>query len=169
MAGSYRVGLGYDVHPFAIADTHRALVLGGVTIEGSPALAGHSDADAVAHAVADALLGPSGLGDLGSLFPSSDDTYRDADSMALLADVAARVRRVGWRVENVDVVIAAEAPKLAPFVDAMARNVSHALADLAPADGQPVFVSVKPKRGEGLGFVGRAEGVAAWAVAQLVR
>jgi 2-C-methyl-D-erythritol 2,4-cyclodiphosphate synthase len=157
------------VHPFAVADTHRSLVLGGVTIEGAPALAGHSGADAVAHAVADALLGPSGLGDLGTMFPSSDDTYRDADSMQLLTEVAARVRAAGWRVENVDVVIAAEAPKLAPFVDAMARNVAAALAGVAPADNEAVFVSVAPKHGEGIGFVGRAEGVAAWAVALLVR
>ncbi len=165
----HRVGVGFDVHPFALADTHRVLVLGGVEIEGSPALAGHSDADAVAHAVADALLGPAGLGDLGTLFPASDEKYRAADSMQLLADVAARVQRAGWRVENVDVVIAAEAPKLAPHVDAMARNVAAALEAVAPGDGAPVFVSVKPKRGEGLGFVGRAEGVAAWVVAQLVR
>ena len=167
--GTYRVGFGYDVHPFALADTGRSLVLGGVVIAGSPGLAGHSDADAVAHAVADALLGPSGLGDLGTLFPASDERYRGADSMQLLTDVATRVRRVGWRVENVDVVIAAEAPKLAPFIDAMARNVSAALDELAPAHGQPVFVSVTPKRGEGIGFVGRGEGVAAWAVAMLVR
>jgi 2-C-methyl-D-erythritol 2,4-cyclodiphosphate synthase len=165
----HRVGVGYDVHPFALADTRRALVLGGVLIEGSPALAGHSDADAVAHAVADALLGPSGLGDLGTLFPSSDEQYRGADSMHLLTEVAARVQRSGWRVENVDVVIAAEAPKLAPFVDAMARNVAAALEVVAPRDGEPVFVSVKPKRGEGMGFVGRAEGIAVWAVAMLVR
>ncbi|HEY1739055.1 MAG TPA: 2-C-methyl-D-erythritol 2,4-cyclodiphosphate synthase [Acidimicrobiia bacterium] len=166
---AHRVGLGFDVHPFALADTRRPLVLGGVVIEGSPALAGHSDADAVAHAVADALLGPSGLGDLGLLFPSSDERYRGADSMQLLADVAGRVQRAGWRVENVDVVIAAEAPKLAPHVDAMVHNVAAALDAVAPADGTPVYVSVTPKRGEGLGFVGRAEGVAVWAVAQLVR
>src|SRR3954462_11615518 len=138
-----RVGLGDDVHPFG---TEGSLVIGGVTVDEAPALVGHSDADVVAHAVADALLGPSGLGDLGSLFPSSDDRYRDADSMQLLTEVAARVRRVGWRVENVDVAIAAEAPKLAPFVETMARNVSAALDELAPVDGQPVFVSVKPKR-----------------------
>ncbi|HEY3832168.1 MAG TPA: 2-C-methyl-D-erythritol 2,4-cyclodiphosphate synthase [Acidimicrobiia bacterium] len=169
MTVQHRVGLGFDVHPFALADTRRPLVLGGVVIEGSPALAGHSDADAVAHAVADALLGPSGLGDLGTLFPSSDERYRGADSMQLLADVAVRVHGAGWRVDNIDVVIAAEAPKLAPFVDAMARNVASALDAVAPTDDTPVFVSVTPKRGEGLGFVGRAEGIAAWAVAQLVR
>ncbi len=165
----HRVGLGYDVHPFALADTRRPLVLGGVVIEGSPALAGHSDGDAVAHAVADALLGPAGLGDLGTLFPSSDEQYRGADSMQLLADVAARIGRAGWRVENVDVVIAAEAPKLAPHIDEMARNVSGVLDIVAVDEATPVFVSVKPKRGEGLGFIGRAEGVAAWAVAMLLR
>ena len=164
----HRVGLGYDVHPFALADTHRPLVLGGVTIDGSPGLAGHSDADTVEHAVADALLGPAGLGDLGTMYPASDERYRNANSMQLLADVAARAAAAGWRVENVDVVIAAEAPRLAPFVDAMSRNVSAALTPLALADDHTVFVSVRAKRGEGLGFVGRVEGVAAWAVAMLV-
>jgi 2-C-methyl-D-erythritol 2,4-cyclodiphosphate synthase len=166
--GTHRVGFGYDVHPFALADPGRVLVIGGVTIAGAPGLAGHSDADVVAHAVADALLGPAGLGDLGSLFPASEEQYRGADSIALLRDVAARVRAAGWQVENVDIAIAAEAPKLAPFVGEMAQTISGALEAVAP-DGAPVFVSVKPKRGEGIGFVGRGEGIAAWAVALLVR
>ncbi len=162
-----RVGLGYDVHPFDTEASTRPLVLGGVVLDGAPGLVGHSDGDAVAHAVGDALLGPCGLGDLGSLFPASDDRYRGADSIALLREVATRVRAAGWCVENVDVVIAAEQPKLAPFVAAMAANLSAALGSVA-ADAAPVFVSVQPKRGEGVGFVGRAEGIAVWALALLI-
>jgi 2-C-methyl-D-erythritol 2,4-cyclodiphosphate synthase len=158
MSGT-RVGLGYDVHPFADAAAPvRPLVLGGVTVDG-PGLAGHSDADAVCHAVADALLGPAGLPDLGTLFPASDDTYRGASSMELLRDVVERTRTAGWRVVNVDVVITAETPRLAPHLAAIAANLTGVL------DG--AFVSVKPKRGEGIGAVGRAEGIACWAVALL--
>lgn len=152
-----RIGLGYDIHPFAGGES-RALVLGGVRIDGR-GLAGHSDADAVCHAIADALLGPSGLPDLGSLFPASDDTYRDASSLELLRDVVGRVAAVGWSAVNVDVVIAAEEPRLAPHLDAM-------VAQLVPVLGG-AHVSVKPKRGEGIGTVGRAEGIACWAVALL--
>jgi 2-C-methyl-D-erythritol 2,4-cyclodiphosphate synthase len=154
-----RVGLGYDIHAFADSTVdQRPLVLGGVTIEG-PGLEGHSDADAVCHAVADALLGPAGLADLGSLFPASDDRYRDASSIELLRDVVRRVEDAGWSVVNVDVVVNAERPRLAPHLDAMIENLGRAL------DG--AFVSVKPKRGEGIGAVGRAEGIACWAVALL--
>ena len=154
-----RVGLGYDIHPFVDAAVDaRPLVLGGVTIDG-PGLDGHSDADAVCHAVADALLGPAGLPDLGSLFPASDDTYRDASSIELLRDVVQRIDAAGWSVVNVDVVIAAEEPRLAPHLGAMVAN-------LAPVLGG-AHVSVKPKRGEGIGTVGRSEGIACWAVALL--
>ena len=149
-----RVGMGFDVHPFGGPGP---LVLGGVEIEG-PGLRGHSDADAVAHAVADALLGAAGLADLGTLFPASDDRYRGASSMVLLADVVARVRDAGWTTGNVDVVIAAEQPRLGPHVAAMGAALSAVV-------GGPV--SVKAKRGEGLGAIGRAEGIAAWAVALL--
>jgi len=162
-----RVGLGFDVHPFG---GDGPLVLGGVVIDG-PGLSGHSDADAVAHAVADALLGPVGLPDLGTLFPASDPGLRGASSIGLLEEVARRVVEEGWRVANVDVVVAAEAPRLGPWTEAMAANLSSALAparaDAADDDG--VHVSVKPKRGEGLGFVGRSEGIAVWAVALLER
>lgn len=158
-----RVGLGFDVHPFGDGGT---LVLGGVELEG-PALAGHSDADAVAHAVADALLGASGLPDLGTLFPAGDDRYRDASSIGLLREVAARVAAAGWQVVNVDVIVAAERPVLAPHVGAMANNLSRALVAIFPDPGAQRVVSVKPKRGEGLGAIGRAEGIAAWAVALL--
>jgi len=149
--------MGYDVHPFG-ADGSRPLVLGGVTIDGR-GLAGHSDADAVCHAVADALLGPAGLPDLGALFPASDDTYRDASSLALLRDVTARVADAGWSVVNVDVVVNAEEPRLAPHLGAMVQNVGDALGG--------AHVSITPKRGEGIGTVGRREGIQCWAVALL--
>jgi 2-C-methyl-D-erythritol 2,4-cyclodiphosphate synthase len=153
-----RVGLGFDVHPF---DDDAPLVLAGVTLAG-PGLSGHSDADAVAHAVADALLGPSGLPDLGTLFPASDERYHDASSLDLLRDVCARVAAEGWQVVNVDIVVNAEAPRLAPHLDAMTRNLVDVL-------GRDVFVSIKPKRGEGIGAVGRGEGIAVWAIALLER
>jgi 2-C-methyl-D-erythritol 2,4-cyclodiphosphate synthase len=153
-----RVGLGYDVHPFADEDDARPLVLGGVTIDGR-GLAGHSDADAVCHAVADALLGPAGLPDLGALFPASDDAYRDASSLGLLRDVVARVAAAGWSVVNVDVVVNAETPRLAPHLDAMTAAVRDALGG--------AHVSITPKRGEGIGAVGRGEAIQCWAVALL--
>lgn len=156
-----RVGLGYDVHPFvATTDVARPLVLAGVVLDG-PGLEGHSDADAVCHAVADALLGPAGLPDLGTLFPASDDRYRGASSVELLRDVVDRIAAEGWSVVNVDVVIAAEQPRLAPHLDAMVANLTEIIGD--------AFVSVKPKRGEGIGAVGRVEGIACWAVALLER
>jgi len=150
-----RVGMGYDVHPFA---TDRPLVLGGVLIPG-PGLVGHSDADAVAHAVSDALLGPAGLPDLGTLFPASDARWRGASSIALLREVVERVAAEGWTVGNVDVVVNAERPTLAPHVDAMRANLAEVLGG--------AHVSVTPKRGEGVGAVGRAEAIAVWAVALL--
>lgn len=165
-----RVGLGFDVHPFAPdAPGGARLVLGGVSIADAPKLSGHSDGDAVAHAVADALLGAAGLGDLGTRYPANDEQYDDADSMALLREVADAVRHAGWDVANVDVVIAAEQPRLAPHVETMAANVRAALAQAAEPMHGGVFVSVQAKRGEGLGFVGRAEGIAVWAVALLER
>ena len=161
-----RVGLGFDIHPFGDAPP---LVLGGVRIAGSPRLAGHSDGDAVAHAVADALLGPTGLPDLGTLFPATDEQYRDADSMLLLADVAERVGHLGWWVENVDIVVAAEQPVLGPHVDAIVANLVDALAPTREPMGGGIGVAIRPKRGEGLGAIGRAEGIAVWAVAALFR
>lgn len=160
-----RVGLGYDVHPFG---GEGPLVLGGVMLEGS-GLAGHSDGDAVAHAVADALLGAAGLPDLGTLFPASDEQYRGVSSIGLLHDVAQRVARQSWWVGNVDVVVAAEAPKLSPHVEAMSANLVAALRPAAEPMGGGIVVTVKPKRGEGLGAIGRVEGIAVWAVALLER
>lgn len=161
------MGLGFDVHPFS-DDPARHLVLGGVTVEGA-GLAGHSDADVVAHAVADAVLGAAGLEDLGTLFPASDDRYRGASSIALLADVAARVATTRLWIVNVDVVVAAERPVLGPHTAAMARNIRDALQPAREPMGDGVHVSVKPKRAEGLGAIGRAEGIGAWAVALLER
>ncbi len=158
LAMNQRIGNGYDVHPFAPEGDARALVLAGVEIPGHRGLAGHSDADAIAHAVADALLGPAGLPDLGSMFPASDERYRGASSMKLLADVVARVRGAGWSVGNVNVVVNAEAPNLAAHLPAMVANLGAVL---------DAFVSITPKRGEGIGAIGRAEGIAVWAVALL--
>ena len=160
----YRIGLGFDVHPFGDAPP---LVLGGVQIAEAPQLQGHSDGDAIAHAIADALLGAAGLPDLGTLFPASDESLRGADSLALLQQVAARVARDGWWVDNVDVAVAAETPKLAPHTPAMVDRLVGALAPARQPMGTGIVVSVKPKRAEGLGAIGRAEGIAVWAVALL--
>jgi 2-C-methyl-D-erythritol 2,4-cyclodiphosphate synthase len=161
-----RVGHGFDIHPFGV---NPPLVLGGVRIDGSPRLSGHSDGDAIAHAVADSLLGPTGLPDLGTLFPAHEEQLRDADSMKLLADVAERVAQLGWWVDNVDIVVAAEKPALAPHVEAMVANVTAALAPTREPMGPGIGVAIRPKRGEGLGAIGRAEGIAVWAVAALFR
>jgi 2-C-methyl-D-erythritol 2,4-cyclodiphosphate synthase len=160
-----RIGIGYDVHPF---DASRRLVLGGVALD-HVGLAGHSDADAVVHAVADAVLGPCGLPDLGTLFPASDDAYRGVSSLDLLRDIAGRVRVAGWWIANIDVVIAAEAPPLAPYIEAMAANIAAAVAPAREPMGEGIHVSVKAKRGEGIGAIGRSEGIAVWAVASLER
>ena|SRR5438128_633810 len=161
-----RVGLGFDVHPFG---EEPPLVLGGVRIADAPRLAGHSDGDVVAHAVADSLLGPAGLPDLGTLFPDGDETLRNADSMGLLADVVQRIASDRWWVENVDVVIAAERPRLAPHLEQMQANLLEVLAPLKEPMGHGINVSVRPKRAEGLGAIGRAEGIATWVVALLSR
>ncbi|NCW91659.1 MAG: 2-C-methyl-D-erythritol 2,4-cyclodiphosphate synthase [Acidimicrobiia bacterium] len=153
-----RVGQGFDVHRFA--DDDRPLVLGGVTIPGERGLLGHSDADAVAHAVADALLGAAGLGDIGMHFPDTDLRWKGADSMQLLREVTSLVARDGWRVENVDVNVVCERPKIAPHRADMQENLSAAV-------GAPV--SVKGRRAEGLGAIGRAEGIACLAVALLTK
>jgi 2-C-methyl-D-erythritol 2,4-cyclodiphosphate synthase len=162
----FRVGLGYDIHPFG---TGGPLVLGGVPIDDGARLAGHSDGDAVAHAVSDAILGAAGLPDLGTLYPASDEQWRDADSLALLSECATRIAKDRWWVGNVDVVVAAEAPKLAPHVETMAANVSRALTPAREPMGEQILVSIKPKRGEGLGPIGRAEGIAVWAVVLIGR
>lgn len=150
-----RVGMGFDVHAFS-DDPSRACVLGGVRFDGARGLVGHSDADVVAHAVAEALLGAAGLGDLGEHFPDTDERWRGVDSIDLLVEVAAMVRDAGWQPLNVDCSVVLEAPKLAPVRDAMRARLTEAVA--AP-------VTVKARRGEGLGAIGRGEGVACFAVA----
>ncbi len=153
------MGLGFDVHPFS-DDPARRLVLGGVHLPGQRALAGHSDADVVAHAIADALLGAAGLGDLGDHFADTDPAWAGADSLAILAAVTALVANEGWSVGNVDCTVVLEAPKLAPHRAEMAAR----LGDVVSAP-----VSVKATRAEGLGAIGRGEGVACWAVALIER
>ena len=150
-----RVGQGFDVHPFS-DDPERPLVLGGVPFPGARGLAGHSDADVVAHAVTDALLGAAGLGDIGQHFPDTDPAFAGADSIDLLCRAVADVRAAGWAPQNVDCTVVLEAPKLAPH-----RADMH--ARLTDVVGAPV--TVKGKRAEGLGALGRAEGVACFAVA----
>lgn len=155
-----RVGTGFDVHPLVAG---RPLILGGVRLEHPRGLAGHSDADVLAHAVADALLGAAGLGDLGRHFPPGDARYAGADSLGLLSRVRALVAAQGWAIGNVDATVIAEAPRLAPHLDAMRANLARAL-------GVPLAdVSVKAKTSEKLGYVGREEGIAAQAVALIQR
>lgn len=155
MTPAPRVGLGFDVHPFS-DDPTRPLILGGVAVEGR-GLVGHSDADAVAHAVADALLGAAGLDDLGTLFPASEASLAGVDSMDLLARVVLMVTS-HFHIGNVDAKVVLEAPRLAPHRHRMATRLSEVV-------GAPV--SVTAKRAEGLGALGRHEGVACWAVALL--
>lgn len=154
MTPNIRVGHGYDIHPFS-HDNSRLLVLGGVVFDG-PGLSGHSDADAVAHAVIDAVLGAVGLGDIGELFPDTDPALAGADSMVLLAEAVSQVRAAGWAVVNVDCTVVTEHPKLAPKRTEMESRLSDVV-------GAPV--TVKGKRAEGLGSLGRREGVACMAVA----
>jgi len=149
------VGQGFDVHPFS-DDPARPLVLGGVTFPEGPGLAGHSDADVVAHAVTDALLGAAGLGDIGQHFPDTDPAWAGADSIELLCRAVADVRAAGWQPQNVDCTVVLETPKLAPHRDAMSGRLSAAV-------GAPV--TIKGKRAEGLGALGRGEGIACFAVA----
>jgi len=153
-----RIGQGFDVHALVAG---RRLVIGGVEIPFERGLAGHSDADVLLHAVADALLGAAGLGDIGRHFPDTDPQFKGADSRALLREVAARVRRAGYAVGNVDATIIAQAPKMAPHVAQMTANIA---ADLGIA---PARVNVKAKTTERLGFAGRGEGIAAEAIALL--
>jgi 2-C-methyl-D-erythritol 2,4-cyclodiphosphate synthase len=150
-----RVGQGFDVHAFS-DDADRVLVLGGVVFEGEAGLVGHSDADVIAHACADALLGAAGLGDIGQHFPDTDSQWAGADSIELLTEVAGRVRAAGFEPGNVDCAVVCERPKLAPRREAMQHRLSTAV-------GAPV--TVKGNRAEGLGAIGRVEGIACFAVA----
>jgi 2-C-methyl-D-erythritol 2,4-cyclodiphosphate synthase len=157
----HRLGLGYDVHPFAPAAARRPLVLGGVTIPGPRGLDGHSDADVLVHAVCDAVLGALALGDLGTHFPDSDPLFKGISSLDLLRSCASMATERGWRVVNVDSVVVAEEPKIAPYVQAMRERIAGAIG--APIDD----VSVKATRPEGLGSLGRKEGIACQAIALL--
>jgi 2-C-methyl-D-erythritol 2,4-cyclodiphosphate synthase len=154
------VGIGYDSHRLAEG---RRLVLGGVEIPCERGLDGHSDADVLAHAVIDALLGAAGLGDIGEHFPDTDERWRDADSLALLADVVAKVRATGLEIENVDCTVVMETPKLSPHRQAIRERLADVLGL------EVARVNVKASTGEGIGFVGRGEGVAALAVVGLGR
>lgn len=155
-----RIGQGYDVHQLVEG---RKLIMGGVDIPHTRGLLGHSDADVLAHAVADALLGGVRGGDIGKLFPDTDPAYEGADSMKLLAAVADYVRERGYEILDVDSVIAAQAPKLSPYRDQMRENLARAM-DISPEN-----VGVKATTTEHLGFEGREEGISATAVALLVR
>jgi 2-C-methyl-D-erythritol 2,4-cyclodiphosphate synthase len=152
------VGIGYDSHRLLAG---RRMVIGGVEIPGELGLDGHSDADVLAHAVTDALLGAAGLGDIGEHFPDTDERWRNADSMQLLAEVVESVHGAGLEIVNVDCTVVMERPKLAPH----RRAIREGLARILGID--PRRVNVKASTGEGIGFVGRGEGVAALAIAGL--
>jgi 2-C-methyl-D-erythritol 2,4-cyclodiphosphate synthase len=158
-----RIGIGYDVHAFAPVREARSLILGGVAIEHARGLLGHSDADVLAHAVADALLGAARLGDIGEHFPDTDPSWAGADSLVLLARVCEKVRDAGWRIVDVDSVIVAQEPRLSPYRDEMRVRLAGALGV------EKDQVGVKATTTEHLGFEGRGEGIGAQAVALLER
>ena len=153
-----RIGLGYDSHRFAPG---RPLVLGGVRIEHEQGLAGHSDADAVLHAITDAILGAIAAGDIGELFPDTDPQYKDADSALFVRHAVKLAKEAGCHVGNCDVTVLAERPKLAPYKQAMRSRIAELLGV------EPEAVSVKAKTNEGMGFIGKGEGIAAIAVVML--
>ena len=156
----FRIGEGWDSHQLV---SGRALILGGVTIPHTHGLKGHSDADALSHAITDAMFGAAALGDIGRHFPDTDEQFRGADSLALLAEAARRVRAAGWKIGNIDCTIIAEAPKMAPHILAMRLRLGQALAL------QPDQINIKAKTAEGLGPVGRGESMEARAVCLLLR
>jgi 2-C-methyl-D-erythritol 2,4-cyclodiphosphate synthase len=154
----HRIGMGYDVHPFA---ENRPLILGGITIPYQQGLAGHSDADCLVHAICDALLGAISEGDLGSHFPDSDPQYKDVESLLLLKKVVEMVERKGFRIANIDATIVAQAPQLAPYRPRMEERIATAVKV------EDERVNIKATTTEGLGFIGRGEGIAAYAIALL--
>ena len=153
-----RVGHGFDIHPFS-EDPDRSMVLGGVVFDG-PGLEGHSDADAVSHACIDALLGAAGLGNIGERYPDTDEKFLGADSLALLADTAKAITEASWKIANVDCTVVLENPKLSPHREEMENLLSKAV-------GAPV--TVKGRRPEGLGALGREEGIVCFAIALVSR
>ena len=161
MGNSIRVGSGFDVHKLVEG---RKLILCGVDIPYTKGLLGHSDADVATHALMDALLGAAGLGDIGRHFPDTDPTFKDADSIELLQQVMGLLREQGWSVGNADVTIIAQAPKLAPYREAMYAVLARALS-LDTEDA----LNVKATTTENLGFAGRGEGIAAQAIVTLVK
>ena len=150
-----RIGHGYDVHKLV---ENRRLILGGVDIPYEKGLLGHSDADVLLHAVADALLGAAGYGDIGGMFPDTDPAFKDADSLQLLKQVVARLQENGYAVGNIDATVLAQRPKLAPFIPTMRENIAAACGVTVDA------VNVKATTEEGLGFTGAGDGIAAHAV-----
>ena len=156
----FRVGQGFDVHALVEG---RALIIGGVAIPHTHGLLGHSDADVLLHAITDALLGAAGLGDIGRHFPDTDPGYRGADSRRLLIDAYQRVQQAGWTVVNIDATVHAQAPKIGPHVAAMIANIAEDL------DIERESLNIKAKTNEGLGHLGRQEGIAATVVALLAR
>lgn len=155
----FRIGQGYDVHQLVEG---RPLILGGVTIPHDKGLLGHSDADALLHAITDALLGAAALGDIGRHFPDTDLRFKGADSRVLLREAMARVRAAGWQVVNVDATLIAQSPKLAPHIDAMRECIASDLELAVTA------VNVKGKTNEKLGYLGRGEAIEAQAVCLLM-
>lgn len=155
---AFRIGQGFDFHPL---EAERRLVLGGVTIEYTHGLRGHSDADVAAHSLANAILGATGQGDLGRRFPDNDPQYKDADSIALLATVWKGAAARGWRMVNADITIFAQRPKLAPHLPAMCTRLAEAVAS------DPSLINVKASNPEGIGALGRGEGMAASAIVLL--
>ena len=157
-----RVGLGYDVHAFATMEAKRRLMIGGIDIPHDRGLAGHSDADVLLHALVDALLGAAALGDIGTHFPSTDPLWQDAPSTVFLEHTLDMLQQNGWEISNIDATVVAERPRLSPHVQTIREH-------LAEVTGIPLeSVSVKAKTTDGLGFAGRQEGIACFAVALLV-
>ena len=153
-----RIGMGYDVHRLG---PDRKLIIGGVEIEYELGLIGHSDADVLLHAITDAILGAAAMGDIGKLFPDSDDTFKDADSLVLMKKAYDRVREKGFSVENIDATIIAQAPKMRPFIYEMRENIAGVLGVSIDR------INVKATTEEGLGFTGNGEGISANAVCLL--
>ncbi|OZI48209.1 2-C-methyl-D-erythritol 2,4-cyclodiphosphate synthase [Bordetella genomosp. 4] len=160
MSFPFRVGQGFDVHALV---TGRPLIIGGVTIPHTHGLQGHSDADVLLHAVTDALLGAAGLGDIGRHFPDTDPAYKGADSRVLLRDAVAKIRAAGWVPVNIDATVHAQAPKIGPHAAAMVANIA------ADVGVEADVINIKAKTNEGLGYLGRKEGIAATVVVLLAR
>ena len=155
MGDKMRAGIGYDAHPLVGG---RKLILGGVEIPFARGLSGWSDGDVLTHAIIDALLGAAALGDIGTHFPSGDPKYKDISSLVLLGEVKKKLQKTGWRVGNIDATVVAESPKLRDFIEPMRQKLSKVLGVAASQ------ISIKASTGNGLGFAGRGEGIAAYAI-----